>query len=258
MSQDIYDKLEIPALTTILLNPDSPTEAHRGALSALSRREQLHRTSSLIKILESITRHPGRYDLDVMMSVVELLATDPNADATVAMIEVLPSIVKGVLTPTPLREEFREYYYAALLTRERDDDLEVWAEMLPQVEGSTLTAMVLDPRAAPLVEAIDPVTLVDRLGEPDRSRSLVSMVVGLTTLKGSQETLQQVVRLLRQSADPAQLARGIEIWVQRMDQAKRSGDSSAAGIYLKILGLLDRTPRSATEKLTGRRPWAPG
>lgn len=256
--QDTYDRLEIPALTSILLNPDSPVEAHRGALSALSRQDQLHRISSLIQVLKSISRHPGRYDLDVMMNVIDLLATEPDADATVAFIEVLPAILEtGITGRNELKPEFREYYYAALLTRQREDDLEVWAEMLPQLESKSLAAILLDPVAGSLVEAIDPLTLIERLAEPEKSAALFRVVTGVIMLKGKTEYLQQSVVTLRKSSDQGQLEKGLATLTQLYEQAKKAGQQGTVNIIAKVLGALDRRPRTAGEKLMGKRPWAP-
>ena len=160
--QDVYDQMEIPALTNILLNPASAAEIHKRALSALSRLDPLNRTSSLITVLQSISKHPSLYDQDICLQVVDLLATDPDADATVAMLEVLPRVVETAIRKGDTKQEhyitsrgdiilgteeqelspeFREYFFQALLTRQREEDLQVWAEMLPGFSGQTLSAI---------------------------------------------------------------------------------------------------------------------
>ena len=161
--QHPYDSLDISALTTLLLNPDRPPEVHRAVLSALSRRSPFDRTSSLVALLESMVQNPGRYDQDVMISCIDILATDPTPQATSAMLEVLPSVLHTGMDGTDaLKPEFREYFYTALVTRQREGDLKVWAEFLPELDSRTLVAALVDPVAGAL-EALEPLTLIDRL-----------------------------------------------------------------------------------------------
>src|SRR5574341_2478304 len=163
--QHPYDQLDIAALSTLLLNADRPPEVHRAALSALSHRSPYDRASTLVALLNSMVHNPGRYNQDVMMALIDILATDPTPQAMEAMIESLPQVLSAGLDGSDaLKPEFREYFYTALVTRQREGDLAVWAASLPELDARTLVAALVDPVAGPL-EALDPLTLLDRLAE---------------------------------------------------------------------------------------------
>ncbi len=255
--QDSYDLLDTPTLTNILLNPDQTPDIHRAALSALSRRDPYQRTPRLIEILKAVLKHPERFDQDVMMGVIDILATDPDPDATYAMIELLPVMLERTLDgKDPLKPEFREYFYTALITRQREEDLDVWRDMLPRLEPRTLIAALLDPAAGPL-QALEPITLMDRLEEPKRTKALISSIAGLARLKGRQEQAQQVPLLLKKTHDPAQLEDGIRALAEHWEKAKKIGRKEQATTLEGALRLIDTRPRTAAERLTGKRPWAP-
>src|SRR5262249_10249887 len=159
------------ALSALLLNADRPADVHRAALSALSRRSPYDRTSTLVALLKSMVSHPGRYNQEVMMSLIDILATDPTPQATEAMLDSLPVVLGTAMDGSDaLKPDFREYFYQALVTRQRDGDLEVWATMLPELEIKTLVAALIDPVAKPL-EALEPITLIDRQPEPQRTKA---------------------------------------------------------------------------------------
>src|SRR5687767_10168481 len=107
MDRSNYDSLDTPTLTSLLLNADQAPEVHRGALSALARRSVYQRSATILTILRSVLTHPDRYDQDVMMSLIDILATDPNSEATAAMLEVLPEMLEqGVAPKSALKPEF--------------------------------------------------------------------------------------------------------------------------------------------------------
>src|SRR5689334_15730064 len=117
--QHPYDALDISALTTLLLNPDRSADVHRAVLSALTRRSAFDRASSLVALLNSMVQYPGRYDQDVMLSCIDIMATDPTPQATSAMLEVLPAVLStGLDGSDALNPDFREYFYTALITRQ--------------------------------------------------------------------------------------------------------------------------------------------
>lgn len=254
--QSSYDSLDTPMLTNLLLSPEQRPEVHKGALSALSRRSPAQRTSQLIRVLKNIADFPERYNQDVMMLVIDLLATDPDPDATLAMLEMLPRVLEiAIENKDALKPEFREYYYTALVSRQRDSDLNVWREMLPTLEPKTLVAALVDPVAEPL-QAIEPLTLIDRLPEPQRSKALFSAIAGMAHTKRPVEQILEAARLLSQSHDPAQLEQGIEALAQRWERAKKSNAEAQAACLEAALQILDTRPRTAAEKLIGKRPWA--
>lgn len=169
-----YDTLDSLTLVNLLLNPAQRPEVHKGAISALSRRPPSHRTAQLLRVLKAVIENPKRYDLDIMMATIDILATDPDAKATEAMIEMMPAVLKAGQTHTGLTNEFREYFFQALITRRREDDLEVWREEVPRFDADTLVAMINDPAAAPL-KTLDPLKLITRLPSSERSKALRSV-----------------------------------------------------------------------------------
>lgn len=251
-----YEKLDVLTLTNLLINPDNDPEIHRAALSALSRVNPAERRSRLVVVMRNVVRMPERYNQDVMMSLIDLLATDPDADATLVMIDILREILALFMKDRDaLKPEFREYFYQALVTRQRPDDLAVWAEMLPTLDSKTLVAAVLDP-AAQALEALEPITLLDRQPEPTRTKALISVVLGLILRDGSPEQLQQAVLKLKERSDAAQLAQGIDLLAERWEKANRAGNKRQAALLHEALAALDTRPRSTAERLMGKRPWA--
>jgi hypothetical protein len=208
--------------------------------------------------MRSIIEHGDRYDQNVMMSIVDIMATDPDADATAAMLEILPEILESAVSTGPgqgLTPEFREYFYTALVTRQRDDDLNVWGEVLPTLEPRTLVAALIDPAAIPLL-AIEPLTLIDRLKEPTRTAALISVIVGVARAQGSHQHVQQATEMLARSCDEAKLDEGLNTLQAQWERAKKAGQPYHAALEM-ALRTLDKRPRTAGERLTGKRPWAP-
>jgi hypothetical protein len=106
-----------------------------------------------------------------MMATIDVLATDPDSKATEALIEMMPAVLNAAEMDTGLSDEFREYFYQALITRRREDDLEVWREEVPRLKPDTLVAMLYDPAAVPL-NSLDPVKLITRLPASQRNQAL--------------------------------------------------------------------------------------
>lgn len=255
--QSHYDSLDLPALQSILLNTEQKPDVHRAALSALARRSAYQRGKAVIEIMRSVLRHPDRYDLDVMMALIDIMATDPEAEATEMMLSILPDLIEAALDANrgALKPEFRSYFYQALVTRQREDDLVVWSEMLPQLDVKTLVGAIVDPAAGPL-EAIEPLTLIERQPEPQRTKALISIIAGVARGGGDPKNIQKATALLAKSADEAQLAEGISVLAQHWERAKKAGRRGQTEMLENVLRLIDDQPRSATERLTGKRPWA--
>ena len=155
MSEQSYDYLDIDSLVNILVNPDSPADAKEGAFRAFCAIDAYTRLEQTTTVLRAMVRRAGRYDAEMMMDAVELLATDPDPSATRAMLEVLPDVLmKGIGGSDELPDSFREYFYQAVVTRSREDDLVVWGEMLPNLDGRTLVAALLDPAAGAALMAL--------------------------------------------------------------------------------------------------------
>jgi hypothetical protein len=166
-----YDSIDTPGLVNLLMNPNSRPEVHRAALSALSRRNPRERTPRLLDVLKVVIANPKPYDQQVMTSAIDILATDPDASATEAMIEMLPSLLEAFEKNTGLSSEFREYFFEALVTRRREDDLDVWRIELPKLNSDTLVSMLYDP-AAKSLKSIDPFRLITKLPSQERSTAL--------------------------------------------------------------------------------------
>jgi hypothetical protein len=92
--KQIYRKLDVVTLLNILLdNPDKPS-LQREALDQLRTLPPDTRSASLIQALKGMVHYHTRNDVGVLTGIVDLLATDPNPEATRAMLDVLPIIAK--------------------------------------------------------------------------------------------------------------------------------------------------------------------
>lgn len=252
-----YDMMDTRTLSNLLLSPFKRPEVHRAALSALSRRGAAERNTQLIAVLRSVVLGPEQYNQDVMMGVIEILATDPDADATAAMLEMLPAVLeKGIDGKDSLKPEFREYYYQALVTRQREDDLAVWGEMLPQLDAKALVGAAADPMAKAL-DALEPMTLIDRLPEPTRTTTLISVILAVARVRKTPERAVEAAKMLKSSHDKASLKEGLKVAEQQWDKAKKAKRETALKIFKAALRVIDGRPRSPGERLSGKRPWAP-
>lgn len=255
--RDSYDSLDAQTLTNLLIDSSHKAEVHQRALNALAHIQPDERRNRLIMVLRKVMREPEQYDDEVKLSLVEVLGTDPHPAATTAMLQVLPDILSTAMSDrASLPDDFREYFYQALATRSREGDLDVWRQIIPQLDAQTLVAILLDPVAGSLVDAIEPLELIARLDEPERSRALVSTVVGLAYLPGRRELMDATSKMLMRTAGPEQLTHALAVLEERWSRARRSGKDDAAAELESVLAMLDDRPRSGMEKLTGRRPWA--
>lgn len=253
-----YDEMHIDELAKFVVYTDADARSRRDALSALSRRDSIQRTPRLVTAMRNyVLRYPDRYDQDLMMSIIDILATDPHPDATAAMLDVFPDVVMAGIDPnSQLRSDFREYFYECMVTRQREADLAVWAEMLPDLDPKVLVAAVADPVGGALA-VIEPITLLDRKEEPHRTRALFSAISSIFQTGASKAPVKPAVQALRRSANTEEFEQGIERLAQQWDKLKASGRAEVAALMEKVLAGLDRRPRTPVERLTGKRPWAP-
>src|SRR5689334_15786347 len=128
--QAAYDGLDSQTLSNLLTNPGQRPDIHRAALSALSRRQPIERTRRLLGVLEAVISQPNQYDQHVMTAAIDILATDPDPEATEAMLRMLPKVIRAD-RESGLTDEFREYFCEALITRRREDDMTVWRSTIP-------------------------------------------------------------------------------------------------------------------------------
>lgn len=254
--QQSYDMLSIDALVNILVNPDSPKDAHEGAFKAFCGADPYMRQSEIGGVLRAMVRHARRYNPEMLMDAVELLATDPDSQATAIMIDVLPDVLMaGMSGKDDLAAEFREYFYQAMVTRSREDDLTVWSEKLPQLDGRTLVAALLDPAAGALRD-IEPMTLLSRLPDEDRIRSFASLIAGYVAKGLPTAQIREVASQLRESTSDEQSAEAADMLMARWEKARKAGHDNQAQRLEAALKVIDPRPRTASEKLLGKRPWA--
>ena len=250
-----YEKLDIQTLSNLLTNPDNLPEVHRGAFSALLKIESEERRRQIAVVVRSMLQAPSRYSNELIVEAVEILATDPHPDATEAMLNILPDMVTlGVKDRDAVPHDVREYFYQALVTRTREADLSVWNEMLPRLEGRTLVAAMMEP-AAEALATLEPLTLIDRLPEPDRTRALVSLIRGMA-VRGRRDMIKHVGEMLNQSSDGNELKRGVGLLADHWEKAKKANRNRTVQHLELALSLVDSEPRTAGQRLTGKRPWA--
>jgi len=255
---ELYKKLDAATLTSTLLNPDAGEEVHRAALTAFSMRGPGERNKPLVDVLGAILKNPTRWHPDIPEGIIDLFATDPSPEATHAMLEILPILLEmdiGLGTTGGL-STVRNYLYQALAARDRDEDIRVWSEFIPRLDTRMLVNMILDPQAGPLIEAIDPYELLNRTPEPGRTNAIFSVILGATRAGAISEQVRRVWDLLRQGAHRQAYQDGIETLIGHWNRAKQSGHTKHVIGLEAVLAVMDKRPRSASDKLTGKRPWA--
>lgn len=215
-----YDALDIAELTSIVYSANVEPQKRREAISALARRDPIERNSRVVLALQYVCKYPDRYDLEDMTSLIDILATDPQAEATAAMVEVLPEIVIPVIEETSgLARDFREYFYSAMVTRQREEDIDIWAEVLPRLKPQTLVGMVTDPAASAL-DVLDPIELINRLPEPNRTKALFFVLSVGTKLGTNITVLSRAAGLLRETASAPHMSQGIDVLKDQLKHAR--------------------------------------
>lgn len=180
-----YGHVDLGTLRQILLTSRGRSEIQRTIIDEMKKLTPQVRARELAKILTDVIQRPHLYNEGVATAVVELLATDPNPEATEGMLTALPVVAMGAHDrQMHAPRDFREYFYEALLTRRRDSDEPVWDAMVPRLEGDSLVDILADPVARPLVDVIDPFKLIDRLPTDERRRALFSAVFGARAGQG--------------------------------------------------------------------------
>ncbi len=181
----VLEKLDLHTLTNLLLNPRQRVEVQRRVLSIFAGLPPSVRTDHVARVLAAMIAAPaGAYHTDLMMSVIDLLATDPAPEATKAMLDVLPQVARSALQGVELAPDFRDYFYQALATRRRESDAPIWRERLPRLDADTLVALLLDPHAKAMHEVLDPFKLIDRLPAAPRRRALTTLILRADARQG--------------------------------------------------------------------------
>lgn len=251
-----YDLLETPALTSILIDAGRPENAHMSAIEALAERSEAHRTPAMISALEAIIRNRQYYSENFMIRVAEVLAMDSSLKATVGLLDAFPAIVGSIYESPPMPEAFRRRYYELLIERQSDDDLGEWGKRLENFDARTIAGAAVDKAGEPL-SALEPWELLGRLSEPERTSALFFVIFGSIMGQGDLEAVKRSIDALRESHDKEQLAQGVEKLIQYWEKAQAENQAQLSKNIETILKILDRRPRTAMEKISGKRPWAP-
>jgi hypothetical protein len=174
-----FASLDYVTMANLLVNPSVPLESKLLVVSKFADLRVDLRSQHLIEALRIMLREPEEHDEDLMLNIVDILATDPDPGATEAMIRGLELVaLAGLSSDKKLSEAFRHYYYTATMTRQREGDIEKWKALLPELSANTLLSLQMDPAAEPVRQHLDPMKLINRLPEPERSRTLRAMVLG--------------------------------------------------------------------------------
>lgn len=252
---DALDHFDLDTLVATLIDIELSKDVHRKAMSVLLKCDPIERNPYLARVMKAIASRPSIYDQESMMALVDILATDPDPEATEIMLECLPVVAESSLGKDSLSPEFRTYFYEALATRQREDDLDVWGAVLPTISPKTLVALVIDPQAKPL-DIIEPTTLLTRLAEPERTRGLLSAILGLVRKGGAPDQFKPLVQALKESHDEDQMSSGLGALEKNWEMANKAKREQQVKVLEAILRTLDTRPRTAPERLMGRRPWA--
>ncbi len=196
----VYKAPDVEWLTSMLLSRSYAPEVQRGALSGLRKVRPDIRRRRLIKVLHHYIDQPHGYDPDVMIGAVDLLATDPSVEATAALLELLPLLAQSILRRRGVPEDFRAYYYSALMTRRRDEDRFTWRDYLLEFGWETWAGLVLDPAAAPLEQILHPLGQIDRLPRAERHQALRA-IMRRGIMQGAPRQVLQAIRLMLRGED---------------------------------------------------------
>jgi hypothetical protein len=176
-SRSRYALIDSATMINILLKPDLPDKDRQEVMAALSRLHPTERGSRMAEALRVMLSRAEQFELDFMLSIIELLATDPEPYATAAMISTLPGMARHYLNrDVDVPVGFREYFYQALMTRRREGDREVWRRMLPKLDKETLVLLQIDPIARDFRKFLKLDAVIDRLPGPERRRVLRSTI----------------------------------------------------------------------------------
>jgi hypothetical protein len=168
---------DLGTLRTILLNKHLSDADRQEVLRELARQDPGTRSEVLARAFQDVLRKPEA-NSELISSLVELLATDPEPSATEVMLDMLPLMAhagadhRGGNIP----RDDRSYFYEALITRRREEDRRVWAQRLPQLDADALVDIMADPAARPLRKSIDVLGLVNKLPRPERRRALFALL----------------------------------------------------------------------------------
>lgn len=250
-----YKSLDIDNLLNLLTHPANAPDVHQGAFDAMLDLDPDDRREGLVTVMHSVVKNPKNYNPDLVISIIEIFATDPDPDSTDALLELLPGILEGSLTSNSLPMDVRQFFYEATATRTRDEDLAVWESKIGSFSGRALIGALVDKTAKPL-DIIEPMTLLERRPEPERTLSMMSLLTYFAQ-QGRGTEARAVAEKVAATHDETAFAKALKGVTEYWDKARQvAGKEKYASILEAALSILDTKPRTAMEKLSGKRPWA--
>lgn len=177
----------------MIVAPEYSPDTRQGALSSLAGRKPDERREVLYSVILNVIHTPNRYDPSIVGSTIDLLATDPDAEATETMLKLLPAMLGSIYQPSLPFKEFRDDYYMALLTRRRDEDKSAWQDALSMLNLDLWVAMVLDPAAKPIARYLNPLKRIDDYPKKERKNAL-KVIVKEGENYGAAESVLKVAR----------------------------------------------------------------
>jgi hypothetical protein len=168
-----FAQADLRTLVNLARTPGQSPDVLADIIAEFSRLSAPSRSENLAMILRTLLKDSQRYG-DLITSIIELLATDPNPSATEAMLDLLPVVTHG---DTTLVDDQREYFYEALLTRRRDTDLPEWRASMPRLDADTLVALAVDPLAESFRAAVNPMKYIEALPDAERRKALTAIAM---------------------------------------------------------------------------------
>lgn len=196
---------------------------------------------------------------DIPQQIIKLFGTDPNPASTSGLLDVLP-VVLGQSPPADPDSDLyalRDYYYQMVASRESDEDIKVWMAFIPELKSSMLISIILDSQAIPLRNAIGPFELIDRLEEPERTTAIFGVLAGATRQGEISDDIREAWGMLKKGAHRQAYVEGMDTLAERYNEARKNNDTAHVTGLHRVLAVMDKSPRTTTDKLTGKRPWAP-
>lgn len=171
-----YDHVDTNWLANMIVSPEYSPDTRQGALSSLAARKPNERRDVLHTVILNVIQNPNRYDPAIIGSTIDLLATDPDVEATTTMLRLLPAMLNSIYQAHLPYKDFRDDFYMALLTRRRDEDKDAWTAALETFNLDLWVAMVLDQAARPIARYLNPLKRIDEYPKRDRRNALKTIV----------------------------------------------------------------------------------
>ena len=79
---DALSHFDLDTLVATIIDVELTEEVHRKAISVLIKCDPIARNPFLVRVMKAIASRPSVYDHESMMALVDILATDPDPEAT--------------------------------------------------------------------------------------------------------------------------------------------------------------------------------